>query len=56
MTHLVILILRGKAFVFSPFHAGTQRAVASSLRTDSHVTLRVGSTDAATASLSRDQK
>ena len=56
MTHLVILILRGKASVFSLFHASTQRAVASSLRTDSHVTLRVGSTDAAMASLSRDQK
>ena len=55
MTHLVILILRGKASVFSPFHAGTQRAVASSLRADSHVTLRFGSTDAATAFLSFDQ-
>ena len=56
MTHLAILILREKASVFTPFHAGTERAVASSFRTDSHVTPRVGSTDAATAFLSWDQK
>ena len=45
VAHQAVLIVRRKASITTPLHAGVQGAIERLSRSDRHVTLRIGSTD-----------
>ena len=56
VAHQAVLIVRRKASITTPLHAGVQGAIERLSRFDRHVTLRIGSTDVGFVFPLRDQK
>ena len=56
VAHQAVLIVRRKASITTPLHAGVQGAIERLFRSVNHVTLRFGSTDIGIVFPFRDQK
>ena len=56
VAHQAVLIVRRKAAIATPLHAGVQGAIERLSWSDRHVTLRIGSTDIGVVFPLRDQK
>ena len=56
VAHQAVLIVRRKASITTPLHAGVQGAIERLSRSDRHVTLPIGSTDIGIVFPLRDQK